>query len=140
GPAGRAGLGGFRPRAGGARSPGGRLARPRGKKKAGTSPSRPLCHTKKLSRLLNVLRLQPLRSLGDLELDRLAFGERTEALPLNRAVVDEHIRSVLARDEAVPLGVVEPLHSALRIRHLKTLLTPARKRRALSRTIASPKI
>src|SRR5438128_5344973 len=65
------------------------------------------------SDLADVLRLQALRTLGDLEFDRIALGETAEALSLDRREVDEHIGTRLLRDEAKALRVVEPLHLTL---------------------------
>src|SRR5260370_17067044 len=65
------------------------------------------------SDLADVLRLQPLGALGDLELNRIALGETTEPLSLDRREVDEHIWTRLLRDEAKALRVVEPLHLTL---------------------------
>src|SRR3990172_3248141 len=61
--------------------------------------------------------LAGLQSLGaalDVELDPLAFVQRAIALGLNRGVVDKHVLAAFTRDEAVPLGGVEPLDGALR--------------------------
>src|SRR2546423_2736138 len=65
------------------------------------------------SDLADVLRLQALRTLGDLEFDRIALGETAEALSLDRREVDEHIGTRLLRDKAKALRVVEPLHLTL---------------------------
>jgi hypothetical protein len=54
-----------------------------------------------------------VKSLGarlDLELHLLTLGERLEALHADRGEVDEHVLAPLLLDEAVPLGVIEPLH------------------------------
>src|SRR3954463_8105097 len=59
--------------------------------------------------LVDVAGLRALRTVNDLELDRLAFLERTEAVALDRRVVDEHVTASVAFDESVTLGVVEPL-------------------------------
>src|SRR5262245_32695355 len=53
--------------------------------------------------------LQPLGTLGHLELDLLPFGQGLEALPLNRRVVDEDVLPVFLFDEPVALRVAEPL-------------------------------
>src|SRR5690349_11330683 len=65
------------------------------------------------SDLANVLRLQPLWTLGDVELDVVALGEATEPLRLDRCEVNEHVRTRLLRDKAKALRVVEPLHLTL---------------------------
>src|SRR5580765_6478056 len=63
-----------------------------------------------------------LLPLHDVELDALALGQRLEAAALNRRVMDETILlSILGRDEAKALGVVEPLHFASRT-HVYSLL------------------
>src|SRR5437870_7497907 len=61
------------------------------------------------SDLADVLCLQALRTLSDFEFDRIALGETTEALGLDRREVDEHIGTRLLRDKAKALRVVEPL-------------------------------
>src|SRR5688572_12193853 len=57
--------------------------------------------------------LGALLALAGLELDLGALGEGLEALTADAAVVDEKVlASVLRRDEAVALRVVEPLHGS----------------------------
>ncbi|RWW46756.1 hypothetical protein BHE74_00047294 [Ensete ventricosum] len=61
-------------------------------------------------------------ALGDQELDDLSLGEGTITLCLDGRLVDEDIlTAVVRRDEAEPLGAVEPLHRAprspVRLRH-----------------------
>src|SRR6266567_402506 len=73
----------------------------------------PLRYDQRRSDLADVLRLQALRTLGDLEFDRIALGEAAEALSLDRREVDEHIGTRLLRDKAKALRVVEPLHLTL---------------------------
>src|ERR1043165_3818628 len=66
-----------------------------------------------LGDLDDVLRRRTLLALDDRELHPLALGERTEALVLNRRMMDEAVLlAVLWGDEAEALGVVEPLHRA----------------------------
>src|SRR5207244_9352450 len=61
----------------------------------------------------DVLRLRALLPLGCLVFHLRTFGERAEAIAGDRGVVDEEIlAAVLRGDEAVPLGVVEPLHGS----------------------------
>src|SRR5664279_1313096 len=61
----------------------------------------------------HVLSRGTLLPLDDIELHRLAFGQRLEAAALDRAVVDEAVLLTVVRgDEAEPLRVVEPLHFA----------------------------
>src|SRR5215210_8324500 len=54
--------------------------------------------------------LWPFLSLDNFELDFIALSERLEAGSANRAEMHEYIRSSLTRDEAEPLGVVEPFN------------------------------
>src|SRR5882672_1165248 len=70
---------------------------------------RPECGYARLF-LLDVRRLRPLRSLRHLERDLVPFLQALESVPDDRAVVDEHVRSARALDEAEPLRLVEPLH------------------------------
>src|SRR5438477_511559 len=65
------------------------------------------------SDLADVLRLQPLWTLGDIELDVVALGEASEAFRLDRCEVDEHVWTRLLRDKAKALCVVKPLHLTL---------------------------
>src|SRR5437870_13814995 len=65
------------------------------------------------SDLADVLCLQALRTLRDFEFDRLAFGEPTEALGLERREVDEHIGTRLLRDRAEAVRVVVRVHHTL---------------------------
>src|SRR5690349_20754188 len=60
----------------------------------------------------DVAGLRALRTVNDLEFDRLAFLERAEAVALNRRVVDEYVTTAVALDETISLGVVEPLDLA----------------------------
>src|SRR5436305_2536072 len=68
-----------------------------------------------LGHFANVLRLQPLRALHHFELHLLPLGKSAEAVRLDRRVVAEDVLTAPALgDEAVALGVVEPLHSSSR--------------------------
>jgi len=59
-------------------------------------------------------RTRTLIALGDLKLDLLAFGERLESAGLDGTEVHEDVlAAVLGRDEAEPLGLVEPFDGAL---------------------------
>src|SRR5262249_16125666 len=69
-----------------------------------------------LNPLLNatdVRRLQPLRTLHHLELDPLTLAQGPKPFRDDRRVMDEHVRRTVARNEAKPLRIVEPLHSTL---------------------------
>src|SRR6185312_14800343 len=78
---------------------------------------------RKVARLLADLRYVlgrgTLLALHDLELDALAFGESLEAQSTNRGMMNEAIlRTILRRDEAEALRVVEPLYSTGRTHSL----------------------
>src|SRR5436190_23975371 len=60
----------------------------------------------------NVAGLRALGTVNDLELDCLAFLERSESIPLNRRVVHKNVTSSVAFDEPITLRVVEPLDLA----------------------------
>src|SRR5688500_8658397 len=57
----------------------------------------------------DVRRLETLRSLDHVELDRSAFRQRAEAVRLDGGEVHEHVFAGLGRDEAKTLRIVEPL-------------------------------
>src|SRR5215208_2139789 len=60
--------------------------------------------------LHHVLGGRALLALHDVELHPLALGQRLEAAALDGGVVDEAILlAAFRRDEAEPLGIVEPL-------------------------------
>src|SRR5215216_6025498 len=61
---------------------------------------------------LDVRGVEPLRTALDLELHHLTLGERLEAFHRDRGEVDEHVLSALLLNEAIALGVIEPLHLA----------------------------
>src|SRR5438067_13913739 len=82
--------------------------------------------------LADVLRLQPLGALDHLELHLLAFRQGAEAFGLDGRVMAEHVLAAsILRDEAVALGVVEPLHGSSR--HSRQIL-----RQSGSAEIAEP--
>src|SRR5687767_11651312 len=59
---------------------------------------------------LHVRRVQSLVAGADLELDFLSLGERLEPVHLNGGEVYEHVFAAFLFDEAITLGVIEPLH------------------------------
>jgi len=65
----------------------------------------------------NCIRLRALLTLDDVELNIIALFKRFIAIQLNCRVVDEYIWSVIASDESVALGVVEPLDFAFVLSH-----------------------
>jgi hypothetical protein len=74
-----------------------------------------------LSTLHNISCLRTFLTLRNLELDLVAFLQALVTLRRNRAVVHEHVRAIRASDEAVALGVIEPLHRSFQTFHV----TPA---------------
>src|SRR5437899_164615 len=62
------------------------------------------------SALGDVRGLRPLRPLGHLEGDLVPLLECPESVPHDRAVVDEHVGTARALDEAETLRLVEPFH------------------------------
>src|SRR5215204_449880 len=65
-------------------------------------------------KLYDVSRLDAPVAFTFLELDGLAFVQRAETRALDLSVMHEDLVSILARDESVALGVVEPLDGAPR--------------------------
>src|SRR3954471_2226414 len=59
---------------------------------------------------LHVGRVETLGAGLDLELDLLPLGEGLEAVHGDRGEVHEHVFATFLFDEAVSLGVIEPLH------------------------------
>jgi hypothetical protein len=61
---------------------------------------------------LNVLSLPALGTLGHVELDLLAFLQRTEAVCLDGGVMDEDVLAVFTAQKSKSLGVIKPLDCA----------------------------
>src|SRR5882672_3076917 len=57
--------------------------------------------------------VEPLVTLLHFELHHLAFGERLEAVHLDGREMHEHVLATLLLNEAVALGIIEPLHLSL---------------------------
>jgi hypothetical protein len=55
------------------------------------------------------IRLGTFLTLDDIELDLIVLFQRFVSIQLNRRVMDEYIGPIIAADESVALGVVEPL-------------------------------
>ena len=69
-------------------------------------------------RLLQMVRDADAAFLGEIELDLIAFLQRAEALRLDFGKMDEGVtRTIVERNEAETLLVVEPLHGSLQTRH-----------------------
>src|SRR5208283_1295836 len=64
-------------------------------------------------------RLRPFLSLHNLKLHRVALLQALVAFGGDGAVVNEYIRSIVAAEEAVSLGVVEPLYRAFQSFHVR---------------------
>jgi len=62
----------------------------------------------------NVGCLRSFRTLHDVKLDRVTFGQRLETFALNRGVMDEHVVAVFPRNEPETLAVVEPFDGTFR--------------------------
>ncbi len=62
--------------------------------------------------------LRPFLTLNDIEFDIVSFFQAFVSIQLDRAVVNEDVRSVIAADETVTLRIVEPLHFAFVLCHL----------------------
>src|SRR5688572_23199388 len=71
--------------------------------------SRPAFNGPRSSNAAHVGRLEAFLGLPNLELYLLAFGERLEPLHRNRGEVHEHILAVGLFNEAIALGIIEPL-------------------------------
>jgi hypothetical protein len=69
--------------------------------------------------LRNVCRLRAFRPLHDLELHRISFLQGAVSISCDGGIVNEHIWTVIAPDEAVSFGIIEPLYSSL---HCDSLL------------------
>ena len=65
----------------------------------------------------NCIRLRTFLSLDDVELYIIALFQGFIAIQLDCRVVNENIWPVVASDESVALGVVEPLHFAFELSH-----------------------
>jgi hypothetical protein len=61
---------------------------------------------------LHVGSLRTLRSLHNFEIDGISFLQSTVPLANNGRIVNENIRAIVAPNESVPLGVIEPFHGA----------------------------
>ena len=67
-------------------------------------------------------RLRPFLSLNNLKLHLIALLQALVAFSGDGAVVDEYIRSIFAAEEAISLGVVEPLDGAFQSFHVRPSL------------------
>jgi hypothetical protein len=63
------------------------------------------------------IRLRAFLALDDVELHIIAFFQSLVAIQLDCRVVNENIWPVVASDESVALGVVEPFHFAFELSH-----------------------
>src|SRR5690606_17240990 len=60
----------------------------------------------------NVFGLQAFLALDDGEFHLLSLGQGAVSLATNGTVVDKHISAALTLNEAIALGIVEPLHGS----------------------------
>jgi len=65
----------------------------------------------------NRIRLGAFLALDDIELNVIALFQRFISVQLNRGIMDEYIWPVFTPNEAVALGVVEPLDLSLVLSH-----------------------
>jgi hypothetical protein len=65
-----------------------------------------------------ICRLRTFLSLNDFKLDFVALLQALIAIAGDRAVMDEHIRSIIAAKETVSLRIVEPLDDAFHTFHV----------------------
>ena len=74
----------------------------------------------------HVIRLRALRALDDVELYIVTLLQALIAFQLDGTVVHEDIRAIVASDKPIALRIVEPLHLAFILCHVRTLpfLTP----------------
>src|SRR6185369_2432904 len=84
----------------------------------------PARHASRCERLdlADVRGLQTFGSLRHVELHAITFGERLEAIALDRREVHEHILSTFLREESETLRLVEPLYCSGR--HFETPCSP----------------
>jgi len=64
-------------------------------------------------------RLWSFLALHNFELDLVALLQTLIAFAGDGAIVNEHVRSIIAAEEAVSLRIVEPLHSAFQTIHVR---------------------
>ena len=70
---------------------------------------------------VHIRRLRTLLALDDLEFDIIAFGKTLVALAGDAGIMNEYIRTVIATDEAVSLGVIEPFDFTFNSSHVPFL-------------------
>jgi hypothetical protein len=58
----------------------------------------------------HILSLQTFLAIDQTIFNLLTLNQRTVPLPTNGTVVDEHIATAFTLNEAIALGIVEPLH------------------------------
>jgi len=75
-------------------------------------------HSLSLRSLGDVGGLRSFLAFADFEFDCVAFLQALVAFGGDGAVVDEDVRSIRAPDEAVTLGVIEPLDGSFQTFHV----------------------
>ena len=71
------------------------------------------CRIQKRLERLDIFSLQALRTLGDVELHRLALLQALETAGLNSREMHENVLAGLPANKAVTFGVVKPLYCSL---------------------------
>lgn len=61
--------------------------------------------------------LRTFLSLGDLELDLITLLQALVSLRADCTVVNKYVRPIVASDEPVSFGVIEPLHGSFQTVH-----------------------
>jgi hypothetical protein len=79
----------------------------------GRFENRPFGLIQKLLESLNVLCLPALGAFDDIELNALAFLERTEAVRLDCTVMHEDIVAIFTADKSEAFGIVKPFYCSL---------------------------
>src|ERR1700722_543898 len=87
------------------------------------------------SALHNICSLGALGAFGNLKLDRVTFLQALVTLGGNRAVVHKNIWTIGPADEAIALGIIEPLHCAFQSFHIPPFCTPLHRGAAKTRPI-----
>jgi hypothetical protein len=58
-------------------------------------------------------RLRPFRTLNNLKLNLISFLKRAIAIAGDGGIMNENVWAIIAPDEAIPFGIIEPLDSSL---------------------------
>jgi len=58
-------------------------------------------------------RLRPFRTLNNLKLHLISFLKRAVPIAGDGGIMNENVWAIIAPDEAIPFGIIEPLDSSL---------------------------